>query len=429
MSFKFVADCRVLLTSAACLFTFGSTTAAAGPDIALAVNSLGLDLYREQIKSAGNSGVLLSPYSLATALAMTYAGAEGVTKTEMEKVLHLPSDQTTCSAAFASLAHQLGIVTSNSARDAARMRAHGGDVTPVQLNVANRLFVQRNFSLRAAFVAEMRDHFGSSLAELDFKHGASQARETINEWVANQTQENIRNLLPASEPRADTRLVLVNALYLKAAWANEFAESDTKPEPFHFIGWEAASLPTLRHHHEFGYAKREDYTVVTLPYLGKELQFVLFVPDKYDGLASLERSLTAKKLTDCTKLEERDVILHLPKFKLEPETMALTEALQSLGLSTAFDRPSGSANFDRMAPRHPDDYLAISDVFHKTWVILDEHGTEAAAATEVQMITLGMALHSRPPPIEVRADRPFLFAIQHVPSGACLFLGRVTDPR
>jgi serpin B len=429
MPFKSVADCRVILTRALCLLTFGSTAAATVPDIAPAVNSLGLDLYREQIKSAGNSGVLISPYSLATTLAMTYAGADGVTKTEMEKILHMPSDQTACGAAFASLAHQLDIAADNSARDAARMRVHGGDATPVQLTVANQLFVQCNFSLRTAFGAELRNHFGSNLAELDFKHDASHAREMINQWLANKTQGKIRNLLPASEPRTDTRLVLVNALYLKAAWANEFTESATKAEPFYFIGREAAPVPTMKDHHEFGYAKRADCSVVTLPYLGKALQFVLFIPDKHDGLASLEKSLTPETLAACTKLEEKDVILHLPKFKLEPETMALKDALQSLGLSTAFNRPPGSANFDRMAPRHPDDYLAISDIFHKTWLVLDEHGTEAAAATAVEMVTLGMVLHSPAPPIEVRADRPFLFAIQHVPSGACLFLGRVTDPR
>jgi serpin B len=133
-------------------------------------------------------------------------------------------------------------------------------------------------------------------------------------------------------------------------------------------------------------------------------------------------------LTECAKLETRDVDLHLPKFKIELPTMALAETFETLGMKSAFDRPKGSANFDRMAPRKPNDYLYISQVFHKTFIAVDEKGTEAAAATAVAMMA-GSAMIQRPPPVEVKVDRPFLYAIQHVPSGVCLFLGRVTDPR
>ncbi len=310
------------------------------------------------------------------------------------------------------------------------MRDKGSNATPIQLSVANRLFVQRGYSLQSAFIDELRRHFGSDLAELDFKNDAPHARQVINQWVASQTEDKIRDLLPANQPRPGTRLALINALYLRAAWANQFADSATKPEPFHFIGHAAAAVPTMQAHRAFGYAKHEGYSVVTLPYLGNQLQFVLFVPDKNDGLEWLEKSLTAKALTACTQLERRDVILHLPKFKLTPETIALTPALQSLGLRTAFDQPTGSANFDRMAPRKPNDHLAISNVFHKTQLVLDEQGTEAAATSVVEMVTLSVLVHSKEPPtVEVHADRPFLFAIQHISSGACLFLGRVTDPR
>src|SRR4029434_8591283 len=127
-------------------------------------------------------------------------------------------------------------------------------------------------------------------------------------------------------------------------------------------------------------------------------------------------------------MNDADVFLHLPKFKFEPPTIQLAKQLQALGMKTAFDIPPGSANFDRIAPRRPNDYLAISDVFHKTFIAVDEHGTEAAAATAVVMREL-TALREMTEPIEVKADRPFVYAIQHVPSGACLFIGRVTDPR
>jgi serpin B len=128
----------------------------------------------------------------------------------------------------------------------------------------------------------------------------------------------------------------------------------------------------------------------------------------------------------CAKLRERDLDLWLPKFKLEPPTIPLSETLQTLGMRMAFDQPKGSANFDKIATRKPDDYLAISEVFHKTFINVDEKGTEAAAATAS---TVAGVRAVRPQPIEVKIDRPFLYAVQHVPSGACLFIGRVTDPR
>jgi serine protease inhibitor len=148
------------------------------------------------------------------------------------------------------------------------------------------------------------------------------------------------------------------------------------------------------------------------------------------GLAALEKQLTAEALADCAKMPAQEVILHLPKFKLTSDSISLGDELQALGLKTAFDVPQGSANFERMAPRLPDDYLYISRVFHKTFIELDEKGTEAAAATAVVMMRAGSAApREKPKPIEVKVDRPFLFAIQHRSSGACLFLGRVTNPR
>jgi len=179
----------------------------------------------------------------------------------------------------------------------------------------------------------------------------------------------------------------------------------------------------------FGYARREGFTVVTLPYAGNDLQFVVLLPDDINGLRDLESKLSADVLAGCAKLEKRDVDLHLPKFKLAPPTVALKEKFEALGMKTAFDIPPGSANFDKIAPRKPNDYLYISNIFHKTFIALDEKGTEAAAATAVVMMARSALMSPPPPPVEVKIDRPFVCAIQHVPSGVCLFLGRVTDPR
>ena len=147
-----------------------------------------------------------------------------------------------------------------------------------------------------------------------------------------------------------------------------------------------------------------------------------------NGIPALEKKLSVKMFEDCAKLEGRKVLLYLPKFKIEPPTMELGEVLPGFGMKTAFDHPRGSANFDKMAPRKPDDYLYISQVFHKTFLSLDENGTEAAAATAVVMMR-ALAIRREPKPIEVHVDHPFLFAIQHRQSGACLFLGKVNSPR
>ncbi len=423
------AVCRCLLLICSPFIAMGAKADNPDLDTAHAVNSLGLDLYREQIKTANGTGVLLSPYSIAVTLAMTYLGADGATKVEMQKVLNLPDDPAACGAAFQSLANQLAEVVTLSKKQVARLREDGGSATPIRSNIVNRLFVQHGFSLRPSFVERLHRYFDSDATELDFQRDPKQGRQVINEWVERQTHERIRGLLPPGQPEASTRLALVNAFYLRAAWAEEFPVSTTKPEEFHLTRAEGAPVTTMGIMEHLGYAKFEDYTVVTLPFLGNGLQFVLLIPDAIDGLANLERTLTPEALGNCTRLPRREVILHLPKFKLAPATLQLVRALESLGLRTAFDQPPGSANFEMMAPRRPDSYLYVGAIYHKAWLVLDEHGTEAAAATEATLATFGVEARSAQTPMEVRADRPFLFAIQHVQSGACLFLGRVTDPR
>jgi serpin B len=167
---------------------------------------------------------------------------------------------------------------------------------------------------------------------------------------------------------------------------------------------------------------------VNMPYEGGEFSFLILLPDVPDGLSALEKAITPEMLAKEGRSPRQEVTLHLPKFRIEPPTIPLAEHLQELGMKSAFDQPPGSANFDRMAQRKPGDYLRISQVFHKAYLALDEKGTEAAAATAVALAPAAAVGERKVPPV-VRVDHPFLFAIQHVPSGTCLFLGRVTDPR
>jgi serpin B len=393
---------------------------------ATATNKLAVDLHRQL--ATGNENLCVSPYSIESALAMTFAGADGETRSEMARVLHFPSDASAVPASFASLQHSLEEMSAKTAELVKQAKRFGGPSEPITLSIANRLFAQKGYDFRQAFLSLVKQNYGAAFEPIDFIADASGATQHINQWVADQTRNRIRDLIPAGALDETTRLVLANALYLKASWADPFSEKTTKPEPFHAHGSAPVDVPMMRKmDRHFGYAKREGFTAVSLPYTN-DLQFLVLLPDEVNGLHALESKLTAEMLTECAKLETRDVDLHLPKFKIELPAIALARNFETLGMKTAFDQPRGSANFDRMAPRKPNDYLYISQVFHKTFIAVDEKGTEAAAATAVAMMA-GSAMIQRPPPVEVKVDRPFLYAIQHVPSGVCLFLGRVTDPR
>jgi serpin B len=394
---------------------------------AKATNDLAVDLHREL--ATGNENLCVSPYSIQSALAMTFAGADGETRTEMARVLHFTADASAVAASFASLQHSLEEMSARTAELVKKSKEFGGPSEPITLAIANKLFAQKGYGFRPAFLSLVKENFGAAFEPVDFVKNASAATQHINEWVADQTHNRIRDLIPGGALDETTRLVLANALYLKAPWANEFSSNATQPEPFHVRGGTGINVPTMQKKSgHFGYAKREGYTVVSLPYEGNDLQFLVLLPGEVNGLHALESKLSGDMLAGCAKLQTGDIDLHLPKFKLEPPTLALAEKFETLGMKTAFDKPRGSANFDKMAPRTPKDYLYISQIFHKTFIAVDEKGTEAAAATAVAMMA-GTALRSPPPPIEVKIDRPFVYAIQHVPSGVCLFLGRVTDPR
>lgn len=402
-------------------------TMGAGFDLAAkAANEFGIDLYRKLQTKEGN--LCLSPYSISSALAMTLSGADGATRTEMAKVLHADAESEVLDDSFSALRISLEQMAAATAQRASLGKKGGGPAEPITLAIANRLFPQTGFAFRPAFFPRLKEKYGAEPEPLNFQEDAEGATARINDWVAKQTRDRITNLIPRPLDLM-TRLVLANAIYLKAPWANEFPAEATKPEKFHVKGGAAVDLPTMQKQQRLRYAKRADFSAVALPYLGGQLQFLILLPEKVDGLAKLESRLSGAILAEGATMPETDVILHLPKFKFEPPTIQLSDVLKEMGMKTAFDLPAGSANFDRMAPRKPDSYLAISEVFHKTFIALDEKGTEAAAATAVVVMELTAAMRVPEEPIEVRVDRPFLYAIQHVPSGTCLFIGRVNDPR
>jgi serine protease inhibitor len=418
MNSKIVA---ALLLPLSCLSAADPTTTAAR-----AVNNLALDLLAHAAQPQENTA--FSPYSIQLALVMTYAGAEGDTRHQMARVLHYPPSDPDIVRDFARLQDDLDEMAHRTAKIAAESKKAGGPSEPITLTVANRLFGQRGYDFRPAFLELLKKTLDSPLEALDFISDSAGATKHINGWIAEQTRERIRDLIPPNALNKETRLVLANAVYLKAPWKEEFKQNQTVPAAFHFADGSSADVPTMRRQDAFGYAKHDGFVAVALPYTGGDLQFLVILPDTAVGLPKLESKLTPDLLAECTRLKPEEIVLYLPKWRLEPPLFALRKTFEALGMEMAFDVPQGSANFNGIAPRRPNDYLYISNVFHKTFVEIDEKGTEAAAATAVVMMRATAHL-DEPKPVEVRVDRPFLFAIQHRPSGACLFIGRIMDPR
>jgi serpin B len=409
-----------------------SLLAAAEFDAAVSTNEVGLALYRQLAAQKPGENLVLAPYSIESALALAYAGADADTRTEMARVLHLPLDNAALQAGFAGLRSALDQIAQQSKTAAETRRQHGGKTDVIDWHAANRLYGQTGYAFRQEFITLMKEGFAAPFEAVDFRGDAERTREAINAWVDGQTRRKIRDLIPRGGLDRDTRLVLVNALYLKAPWETPFEKTGTQPRPFHQPGGRTREVPTMHRSGLLGYAAEEGLTAVALDYLGGGLRFLVLLPNEGEDIDALAARLTPEHFARWARLGETtnpvSVSLYLPKFRVEGTTIPLGRELRALGVKRAFDEPRGSANFDRIAPRQPNDYLAISEVFHQTFIELDEEGTEAAAATAVVMRTLSAALPP-PKPIEVRVDRPFLFAIQHRASGTCLFFGRISDPR
>jgi serpin B len=391
------------------------------------INTFGIELHRNLAAEGGNQ--VTSPWSIQSALAMTYAGAAGKTREEMATTLHFGGDEKALHHGIAEIAADLAELALKSRERIEDPDRKGGPNTALEITTANRLFGQAGYPFEQPFLDLAKDIYAAPLELMDFKTAQEPSRKKINEWVAGQTKDRVKDLIPEGLITEDTKLVLTNAIYLKAAWMHEF--SNEPNAPFFLDGGEEIKVPGLVRQRHFRYLEVPDGVIVAVPYADGGLQFLILVPKEKDGLAEMEKSLTADHLRQVTTAQRRDIRLHFPKFKLEPDGVQLKRQLIAMGMPTAFDQPEKSADFSRMAPRNlaTGEYLLISEVVHKAFVAVDEYGTEAAAATAVIMIAPTSAPVEVKEPLTIRADRPFAFAIQHIHSGTCLFLGRVVDPR
>jgi serpin B len=360
-----------------------------------------LNLYGTLRGKEGN--IFLSPYSVSSALAMTYLGARGETAKQMASVLRLPADQGEATRAFAGLNKSLN---------------GEGATRYYQLDVANALWGAKGVGFLDAFLKPAHDAFGAGLQELDFEKDKEGSRQTINNWVEQKTQGKISNLFPPGSIDSSMRLVLTNAIYFKSAWLVPFYEQFTKQSDFSLANGQKVTVPLMQRTGMFPYFEESGLQGLELPYTGYELSMLILLPRQADGLPALEKSLTAERLSAIeSNLSAGNVEVFLPKFKTTSE-FELTAPFRKLGMELPF---TDKADFSGMDGKRD---LLISAIVHKAYVDVNEKGTEAAAATGVGMTTSAMPA----PPREFRVDHPFLFLIRHRRSGTILFIGRVQNP-
>ncbi len=366
-------------------------------------SAFALDLYQELRTSQSN--IFFSPYSVSTALAMTYAGAQGNTEKQMAEVLRFSLEQNKLNPAFAELQSRLKEVEKSG---------------NVKLHIANSLWPDKTYELLKEYLSLAKKYYDVSITPVDYQHAHEAAREMINKWAEEKTQGKIKNVIESGVLNDLTRLILVNAIYFKGNWDNQFEPEQTKEKPFFVSSKESVQVPMMTQKHTFRYAELDNLQILELPYAGNELSMLVVLPKAKDGLDKLEKSLSVKKLNRWKKKlkDKEEVLVFLPKFKSTSD-FRLAQSLISMGMVDAF---TPQANFTGMVSRG--DLFFIGDVIHKAFVDVNERGTEAAAVTAV--IEIGTA--SAPAIPTFRADHPFIFLIQENSTGSILFMGRVTNP-
>ena len=372
-------------------------------------NAFALALY--SVLGKPDENLFCSPLSVRIALAMAAGGARRETAQELHAALHAATGDEGVHAVLAAAIRQL-------------QRSMGATD---ELTIANSLWSEAGAPVLPAFAELIAGRYGASLNAVDFSRDPCDASRAINQWVSSATKQRIQELLPPSVLTTDTRLVLANAVYFKGAWQHPFEPEHTREAPFYPEDGGSVKARMMSQVARCGYRRGPGYQAVTLPYVGQALTMLVLLPEQGASLRILERALTVSMLSELVRLRPAtSVKLFLPRFTI---TWGgdLIGALRALGIRRAFTREE--ADFSGINGRQPPDEQAlyVSHVLQKAFSRVTEEGTEATAATAVDLTCFGLA--GAPPPTPVfRADRPFLFAIGDARSGAVLFLGRVVDP-
>jgi serpin B len=365
--------------------------------VVYANNQFAFEMYLQYNEDEDN--IFFSPYSISVALAMTYEGARGQTASEMQSVFHFPEDDIVRRAAFAKLYNE-----------------YNGNDTDYLLSTANALWTQKDYKFLTEYLNLIEQYYMGEATDLDFIGKPEESRVTINNWVEERTNDKIKDLIPTGAIDAYTRLVLTNAIYFKGDWAVQFDEKDTHEADFKVNSEKTVKAQMMSLSGEsFNYTVTDTAQIIELPYKGDDLSMLILLP-KEDCLDSLEESISTENLNLWrSNLKEKEIDVHMPKFKLETK-YSMSDTLKKMGMPTAFSETE--ANFSGMNGKKD---LHISSVIHQGFIEVNEKGTEAAAATGVIMRTSSISP-------TFYADHPFMFLIQDNETGNILFLGRVVDP-
>ena len=371
-------------------------------------NTFALSLYHALKSGEGN--LFYSPFSISQALAMTLAGAGSETERQMVDTLHYRLPQSRLHASFNALDQELASRGMDSRNEEDRY---------FQLNIANAIWGQRGYEFLPDFLGVLAEHYGAGLRPLDFAGTPEESRVMINDWVSEETEERIKDLLPPGTIDGSTRLVLTNAIYFNASWSWPFSKKDTQKRPFHLAEGGKVDVPMMSETSDdfYGYARGNRYQAVDVPYSLGEMSMTVLLPDE-GTFREFEDSLNADALDKILDDIEIDYLkLTMPLFKFESE-FSLVETLAGMGMTDAF---GARADFSGMTGSKD---LQISEIVHKAFVSVDEEGTEAAAATGVVVMLSGPTKE----PIPVTVNLPFIFLIRDRATGTVLFLGRVMNP-
>jgi serpin B len=370
-------------------------------------SAFAFELYQALREQDGN--LFYSPYSISLALAMTYAGARNETAEQMADTLQFLLDQNSLHPAFNWLDAEL----------AGRGEgAKGKDGEEFKLIIVNAIWGQKDYVFLSSFLDVLAENYGAGLRLLDFITETEKSRVTINDWASYQTEGRIKDLIPPGVVNELTRLVLTNAIYFNAAWEYSFEEKMTTDGQFYLLDGGQVSVPMMRETESFGYTEGTGYQAVELPYDGGELSMVILLPASGD-FETFEEGLQAQHVSNIIgDLRPTGVALTTPKFEFD-SVFSLGDTLAGMGMPDAFS-PS-YADFSGITGK-PE--LSIWAVVHKAFVAVAETGTEAAAATAVW----GEGEGEPAAELEVTIDRPFIFLIRDIETGAILFVGRVLNP-
>jgi serine protease inhibitor len=374
-------------------------------------NTFMFDLYAKLKIIEGN--IFFSPYSIFSALAMTYGGARCNTEIQMSKVMHFEKKMNGFQNAFAELEERLN--------DVQKKRT-------IKFDIANSLWMQKDYKFLPSFIESTEQNYKATISYVNYKTETEKARATINSWVEQKTNDRIKDLIPPNVLSPVTRLVLANAIYFKGTWEAKFDTAMTKDMPFWVSAKDSVVVRMMASRdrgpdyfkHKFGYKENSTLQCLEMPYLGREVSMVIVLPKARDGLEEIENKINVLWLDSLVlNLEQEKVHIHFPKFKISQECM-LSRVLAAMGMADAFGE---KADFSGMTGTRE---LFISEVIHKAFVDVNEEGTEASAATATAIAYGGGFAVKKP--IFFRADHPFLFFIRDNETGCILFIGRVVNP-